>query len=138
MELCLRLARYKKENKELLTYLLFEEHDEATYVQNVKALIDEGFAGVNTTNTHLAKKTIRKVLRIANKFIRYSGNKTTETEIRLHYCTNYRGLKISWQKSTALKNIYISQTKKIAAAIEGMHEDLQYDYQKDLKRLELE
>ena len=27
-ELMLRLARYKKENKELLTYLLFESHDE--------------------------------------------------------------------------------------------------------------
>ena len=25
-ELCLRLARFKKENKELLTYLLFEEN----------------------------------------------------------------------------------------------------------------
>mgnify|MGYP000642523159 CR=1 FL=1 len=27
-ELCLHLARFKKENKELLTYLLFESHDE--------------------------------------------------------------------------------------------------------------
>ena len=26
-ELCLRLARFKKENKELLTYLLFEAND---------------------------------------------------------------------------------------------------------------
>ena len=29
LELCLRLARFKKENKELLTYLLFEAHDTA-------------------------------------------------------------------------------------------------------------
>ena len=27
MELCLRLSRFKKENKELLTYLLFESHN---------------------------------------------------------------------------------------------------------------
>ena len=27
-EFCLRLARYKKENKELLTYLLFDADDE--------------------------------------------------------------------------------------------------------------
>ena len=34
--LCLRLAKYKKENKELLTYLLFEAHDEQTFSENAK------------------------------------------------------------------------------------------------------
>ena len=29
LALCLRLSRFKKENKELLTYLLFEASDEA-------------------------------------------------------------------------------------------------------------
>ena len=34
--LCLRLVRFKKENKELLTYLLFEAQDEQVYhVPNV-------------------------------------------------------------------------------------------------------
>ena len=33
MELCLRLARFKKENKELLTYLLFEAQDEEAYLE---------------------------------------------------------------------------------------------------------
>ena len=35
-ELCLRLARYKKENKELLAYLLFEAHDVDAYTERVK------------------------------------------------------------------------------------------------------
>ena len=35
-ELCLRLAKFKKENKELLTYLLFESHDETGYIETVK------------------------------------------------------------------------------------------------------
>ena len=33
LELCLRLARSKKENKELLTFQLFEAHDPASYIQ---------------------------------------------------------------------------------------------------------
>ena len=41
MELCLRLARFKKENKELLTYLLFEAQDESGYINSVKGRIDE-------------------------------------------------------------------------------------------------
>ena len=36
IELCLRLARFKKENKELLTYLLFEADDLQAYIANVK------------------------------------------------------------------------------------------------------
>ena len=39
-EIVLRLARYKKENKELLSYLLFDSGDEANYVNKVKAEIE--------------------------------------------------------------------------------------------------
>ncbi len=40
-ELCLRLAKFKKENKELLTYLLFEAHDTEAYSRSVKEEMDE-------------------------------------------------------------------------------------------------
>jgi hypothetical protein len=137
VEVCQRLARFKKENKELLTYLLFEENDLSGYIQNVKEEIDEGFRQVNTASVYFAKKTIRKVLRTSNKYIRYTGSKTAEVEILLHYLTNFKGLSLSWRKSTALSNLYASQLKKIEAAINTMHEDLQYDYQKELERLRL-
>ena len=39
LELCMRLAKYKKESKELLTYLLFESNNEQTYVLGVKKQI---------------------------------------------------------------------------------------------------
>jgi hypothetical protein len=135
MELCLRLARYKKENKELLTFLLFEADDLPAYIKGVNEEIDEAFGSVNTGSVYFAKKGIRKALRIANKHIRYTGSKTAEVEILLHYCTNFRGLKFSWQKSTALSNIYKSVLKKIEAGIDTMHEDLQYDYRRSLDRL---
>jgi hypothetical protein len=47
LDLTLRLARFKKENKELLTYLLFESHDEAGYIKALEADMDEQFAGVD-------------------------------------------------------------------------------------------
>ena len=137
IEICQRLARFKKDNKELLTYLLFEEGDLSNYIQNVKEEIDEGFRQVNTSNVYFAKKTIRKILRISNKYIRYTGSKIAETEILLHYLTNFKGLSISWRKSTALSNLYASQFKKIEAAIDTMHEDLQYDYRRELERLRI-
>ncbi|MDB5209116.1 MAG: hypothetical protein JWR72_4191 [Flavisolibacter sp.] len=135
MELCLRLARYKKENKELLTFLIFEADDLAAYIKSVNEEIDETFGSVNTSSVYFAKKGLRKALRISNKYIRYAGSKTAEVEILLHYCTNFRGLKLSWQKSTMLSNIYKAQLKKIEAAISSLHEDLQYDYLRSLQRL---
>ena len=137
-ELCLRLARYKKENKELLSFLLFEEDDLPAYIKSVNEQVDEAFAAVNTSSIFFAKKSIRKALRIANKYIRFTGSKTAEVEILLHYCTSFKGLKLSWQKSALLSNIYRSQLKKIEAALNTMHEDLQYDYFRSLERLQLD
>jgi len=36
-DLCLRLARHKKENKELLAYLLFEADNTPAFIEKVKA-----------------------------------------------------------------------------------------------------
>ena len=136
-ELCLRLARFKKENKELLTFLLFEAHNLPGYIDSVKQQMDENFAEINTSNIYFAKKTLRKILRLANKYIRYTGSKEAEAEILLHYLTSFKGIKLSWHKSTALTNLYNAQLKKIRAAIDTMHEDLQHDYQRSVDRLVL-
>lgn len=135
IELCLRLARFKKENKELLTYLLFEADDLTSYIQNARESIDTEFAAINTSNVYFAKKSLRKILRQVNKYIRYTGDKRAEVEILLHFLTDLHGLKIAWRKSTALMNLYQSQLKKIEAAIGTMHEDLQWDYRKEVERL---
>src|SRR3954454_2157987 len=65
-DICLRLARFKKDNKELLAYLLFEVHNIEAYTVQVKEMMNETFKDVNTSNLYLAKKTLRKILRLAN------------------------------------------------------------------------
>ena len=137
VEHCLQLARFKKDNKEFLTYLLFEADDLQAYIKNVKEFIDESFTEINTSNLYYVKKTLRKILRIANKHIRYTSSKTAEAEILMHYLTNFKGLKIPFHKSTALANLYAAQLKKVSAALNTMHEDLQYDYKRELQRLEI-
>ena len=41
MALSLRLIKYKTENKELISYLLFDEDDQATYISDIKYEITE-------------------------------------------------------------------------------------------------
>ena len=134
-ELCLRLARFKKENKELLSYLLFESHDEEQFRENVKQQMNEQFEEINFKNAYLAKKSFRKILRTTNKYIKYSGNKETETELLLHFCGLMQQSSISYKNNKVLFNIYQNQVKKINAAIDTLHEDLQYDYRKKSEHL---
>ncbi len=135
-ELCLRLARFKKENKELLTYMLFESHNPEAYTESIKENISEAFKEVNTTNLYFTKKNLRRILRQANKHIKYTSSKQTEAVVLIHFCSQLKTSGISLQKSTALNNIYLQQIKKIKAAIAALHEDLQYDLLKEIKDLE--
>lgn len=135
IELCLRLAKFKKENKELLTYLLFEAHDTDGYIQSVKNEMDVQFEEVNQSNVYFVKKTVRKILRITNKYIRYTGLPTVEIELLLYFCTRMKKLNVSITGNQQLLNIYQNQLKKTEKAIAGLHEDLQYDYLKSLKSL---
>lgn len=135
LDLCLRLAKFKKENKELLTYLLFEAHDEEAYINSVKILIDEEFADLPKANLYLTKKSLRKILRITGRYIKYAGSKQVETALLLYFCTKLNRSGIPYGKSPVLQNLYAMQVKKAKTALLELHEDLQYDFQKELDKL---
>lgn len=135
LELCLRLARFKKENKELLTYLLFEAHDTAAYIASIKYEIDVQFEQMNRSNVYFIKKTLRKILRTCAKFIRYSGIAAVEIEVLIYFCGKLKKMDDAVLKSPVIANLYMNQLKKIHKALHTMHEDLQYDYQKEIDRL---
>ncbi len=135
LELCLRLSRFKKENKELLTYLLFESSDEFSYVESVKREIDEQFTLVNKKTYYLIKKSVRRILNNTKKYIRYSQKKETEVELLIYFCTKLKNLKPPIHRSTRLVNLYNVQMDLIERKISGLHEDLQFDYGEELKAL---
>jgi hypothetical protein len=135
VEYCIRLARFKQENKELLTYLLFESSDEDAYISHVSEHISEMFTEVNKSNVYFAKKTIRKILRVANKCIRYSGRDLTQAEILLLVASEIRKLGLPMEKSTVLQNLYCGVLKKAKKCVEAMHEDLQYEFLSRLDKL---
>jgi hypothetical protein len=131
----LRLAKYKKDNKELLTYLLFEADDEVGYINGVKNQIDEDFAKLNAVSLFLAKKTIRKALRTTDKYIKYSGLKQTEASLRIYFCFRMSSYKSIWKFSPAMENLYNRQIVKINKATSYLHEDLQFDFSIEMEDL---
>ena len=135
VELCVRLAKYKKENKELVHYLLFEATDEQAFIKQVKQEITEQFKEVNTSHVYYAKKTIRKILRGVNKHAKYSGIAQTNIELLIYFLQHMRKLEKLLYESNQLMNLYEAQLKKIHKELGKLHEDLQYDYQKELEDL---
>ena len=135
MELCLRLCRFKKENKELLTYLLFEAHDEAAYIDSVKEEIDERFEQVNRKSPYYVRKTFRSIVSSTRKHIRYAGNKETEVELLLHYCSRLKDFKPDIRQHKRQMNLFLRLKEQIEKKISLLHEDLQYDFYRDLRDL---
>lgn len=135
LELCLRMAKFKKENKELLTYLLFESSDEESFIASVKEECSTHFSQINTSGIYYIKKSIRKIQREVKKYIRYSKKKETEVELLIHFCREMAEMPRVLQRSTQMRNLYLRQIAAIDKVIAGLHEDLQYDYLSEMRDL---
>lgn len=132
IEVCNRLIKYKKENKELLHYVLFESTNEANYVEQLKNEVSKMFQDVNTQTVYFAKKTIRKILRFIAKYCKFSEIPTTHIDVLIHFCKEMNQLSLHWKEHKVMVNLYQIQLKKIEKLIATLHEDLQYDYRQKL------
>lgn len=135
LQLCLHLSKFKKENKELLTYLLVEADYEEGFRETIKEEVDELFTTINTASYFYMKKTIRKILRHVKTNIRYSKNKETEVELIIYFCEKLKEVSPSIKNSIVLKNLYLRELVAIEKKILGLHEDLQYEYKEALESL---
>ncbi len=135
LELCLRLSKFKKENKELLTYLLYESSNESNYIESVKKEMSKLFEQINTKNYYFIKKSARKILRLVKKFIRYSKKKETEVELLIFFCSELKNIRPSIRNNVTLQNMFDRQIDLIRKTILTLHDDLQYDYELEISAL---
>lgn len=135
VEIVLRLGKYKVENKEFLTYLLFEASDEDGYIDVVKEYIDEQFELVNLQNYYFIKKSVRKILRTIKKYVKFSKKPETETALLIHFCRRLKQMEPSYLNNTVLTNMFDRQLGLAEKTIAKMHEDLQYDYKLEIEEM---
>ena len=133
-ELCLRLARYKKENKELLAYLLFEAGNEQAFIEKIKAEVGFMFSQL-PSQSYVAAKYIRKILRLMSKYNKFIGSKQAEIDLLLNFCYNY--LQYTDRKTSykPLRLILTRQVLKIQTLVNKLDEDLQLDYNQDYNNM---
>jgi hypothetical protein len=137
IELCLRLARYKKENKELLAYLLFEASNEQAFIEKIKAEVGFMFSQL-PSQSYMAAKYIRKILRLIGKYNKFIGSKQAEIDLLINFCYNYVQYTDRRTSYKPMRLILTRQLEKIRTLIVKLHEDLQFDYTEDYNLLHVE
>ncbi len=133
LDLCLKLAKSNKQAKELLSYLLFEAHDDNAFVESAKGHIHDLFSNI-PNNFYFAKKHLRKILKDVNKYIKYSASPKVEIQLLLFFLSTCKEFKVNFNAHPVVTNMMVSQVNKINKAILKLHEDLQYDYTTQLEQ----
>lgn len=130
------LAKYSKENKELLNYLLFEADFESNYIEKIKLELDEQFVDLRVYKPNLLKKQLQKIARTLKKNIKYSGIKQTEIELLIHFCFKMMEVKINFHRYTVMINLLKRQYARIQKVISELDEDLQNDYNREVELIQ--
>lgn len=132
-ELVLRLAKYKTENKELLSYLLFDSGDLSTYISDLKFEIGEILEETTQKPGYQMKKGMRKAQRLISRHARYTGFKETEVELSMYFCQWLYDRKLHKQGLRVVQLLFLKQVDKTEKLIASVHEDLRYDYLESIK-----
>src|SRR4051812_49248391 len=82
-DLCLRLARHKKENKELMAYMLFEADNQPAFIEKVKAEVGFMFSQM-PVQSYNAAKYLRKILRLIGKYTKFTAAKEAEIDLLIN------------------------------------------------------
>ncbi|MBA2611819.1 MAG: hypothetical protein H0U95_07615 [Bacteroidetes bacterium] len=136
LDLCISLAKYKKENKEYLGFLLFDAHDKVQFIKEVKEEIDAHFEQLRgQANLYYVKKSLRKLLRIMGKYTKFADDKGLAAEMYIYFCGKLKNSGIPYHKSQMLVNLMDGQLKKINSLITTLHPDLQNDFLLDLEKI---
>ncbi len=124
-----RLGRFSRDNKELLHYLLVYGKDEDAYISAICRELDEGFEGLNRQNLTWTRKGLRRLVRMFNRYVRYSGKTETEIVLRTEFCNRMLRHGIPLDESAVVGNIFYRETERITKALSKLHPDQQLDYE---------
>lgn len=130
VDYCLKIAKYKTENKEFLNYLLFYSDNAELYITEIKKIIDEGFNELPYSD-YTATKVLRKLTRIMNKHIKFIADKSYELELALYFCTQFIDKSSPKTHHKPLIALLFRQLKRIEKLIPKLDEDLQFDFQSE-------
>jgi hypothetical protein len=142
LKIAVRLAKYKVENKELMTYLLFHADDPLGYAEKMKEEVVSPFYQIGISPYHLVK-ALRKSLRQITKYYKFTSNINGEIELLISIVNCFDENFKREFVNIRLNKLIFGVLEKVEKKISKLHEDLQRDYidlhkqllEKTLKRM---
>jgi hypothetical protein len=134
IQLCLRVAKLKRENKELLAYLIFDSDDPLFYAQKLKPEIKEVFEQP-FQHAYYLTKSIRKAMRLITKYYRFTSNKQGETELLIYLVEEFY---LSWRNEyryQALGKVIYRCLEKAQSNLKKIDEDFRADFENPIIEL---
>ncbi len=104
----------------------------------VKDEVDQAFYSIRHLNTHQNKKVLQKIMRVLNKYKRFTQSKTFETEILLYICHSLQKSGLFLGLHTYAGLLLRKTVLKVEKLMESLHEDLRFDYEEDLRKVKAE
>ncbi len=135
VDLILRLIKYKTENKELISYLLFDEDDLAGYIADLRDEISAIFDDIQPFPPYQTKRGLRKALKFISRYSKYTNVKETESELLIHFCSLLKDKGLLRNSNKVISGIFYKQLEKVEKMLPVLHEELQYDYKQKIEYL---
>ncbi len=130
-DICIKLAKYKTENKEFLNYLLFHSYDNQPYIDELKLEINNTFSALKF-NDYAHFKLIKVLLLRINKHLKFIGDKNQEAEIVAQFCNTFMANVSVRSYYNGLIQILFRQFVRLQKIVGKLDEDLQFDYKDDI------
>lgn len=136
VEICIQLAKARKENKEQLDFMLLKSHHLFQYEIDLKAEIDTQFEIFTYYKYYQLIKPLKAYVNSVLKQISYSKNPSFELEIIIYLCKQF--FRFNDDESIwfyKINIIYDSLARKIEPRFKKLHEDEQFDYRVKLEEI---
>jgi len=129
IEVILELSKFSRDNKSFLFFKLNEKDNPGLYVEMAQEDLLVEFQNSRSDHYYYAKKSAQKIRRKMNKLLKLSKVKTDQIEVILFFCEQLKENGFLDHQHAVLDNLYQMQLKKAVKLIDGLHEDLQFDYE---------
>lgn len=135
-EYIIDLSKFSRDNKAYLFFKLYGRDQPGLYLQMVQEDLELEFQSARGDHSYYAKKSAQKIRRKMNKLLKLSKEKTDQIEVLLFFCEKMKEYGFLKHGNTIIDNLYKTQVAKAEKIINGLHEDLQFDYQGRIEELE--
>jgi hypothetical protein len=135
IEVILELSKFSRDNKSFLFFKLNEKDNPGFFVEMAQEDLLVEFQNARSDHYYYAKKSSQKIRRKMNKLLKLTKSKTNQIEVILFFCEQLKENGFLDHQHTVLDNLYQMQLKKAVKLIDGLHEDLQFDYEGRVEEL---